>query len=909
MPLADGTRLEHYEIVEPLGAGGMGEVYRAVDTKLRREVAIKILPPKFANDPSRLARFEREAHLLASLNHPNIAAIYGLEHIDGIRFLVLELVEGPTLSERLKPGPMEVGEALGIAAQIAEALEAAHEKGVVHRDLKPGNVKITPAGKVKVLDFGLAKALGDPEPASTSSDPQAQSTVTLQETKAGVVLGTAAYMSPEQAEGKPTDKRSDVWSFGVVLYEMLSGKRCFEGKTTSHLMLHVLEQEPDWEKLPAAVPDGVRQLLGRCLEKDAAKRLRDVGDAGRMLEAFGKAAKPASAVSAVVPPAHRALRFGYMAAGAGAVAVLALGFVYLRPRPAAPPAPPVRFEIVQPENVNFTSVLSVSPDGRKLAFIATGADGRTLLWVRSLETLEARPLDGTDGINGVPFWSPDSRNLVFSAGGKLKRIEATGSPAQTLCDVSGIVVSGFWTPDGKIVFGATGASDLLQVTSAGGRPSPVIASDPNHPTRHLSPSLLPDGRHFVYARGGSSAEETGIFLGSLDAKPASPDSKKLLPDTSQVAFAPSADPGLGYLLFVRRNTGTSIGTLMAQPLDTKRLELAGEAVPVAEQVPNIGFSVSATGVLVYRAGPASSSESSQLRTQGQLTWFDRAGKVLGTAGDPGQYEQGIRLSPDETRVAVARRDAQSSNIDIWVFELARGANNRFTFDPAPDLSAIWSPDGSKIAFFSARPAAPGIYQKSSNGAGSEELLFKSAEPLYPASWSSDGRFLVYSTLVPFSVGVIPLAGDPAGRKAVTLVKSEFMERGARFSPDDRYLSYTSNETGKDEAYVRPFDAASVSANGGKWMISTNGGQSPHWRGDGKEMFYKALDGTMMSVSVTTSPVFHADAPKPLFKGPATGFVYWDNTADGKRFLVPVPGGAASSAPYKVVLNWTSTLKK
>jgi hypothetical protein len=473
MSLTAGMRLEHYEILDPLGAGGMGEVYRAVDTKLRREVAIKILPAKFASEPSRLARFEREAHVLAALNHPNIAAIYGLEHVDRIRFLVLELVEGPTLADRLKSGRMDVGEALGIAAQIAGALEAAHEKGVVHRDLKPSNVKVTPTGKVKVLDFGLAKALGDPEPALPAANPEEQSTLTLQETRAGIVLGTAAYMSPEQADGKPTDKRSDVWSFGVVLYEMVSGKRCFDGKTISHVMVHVLEQEPDWQALPASVPPGVRALLERCLQKNPASRLRDIGDLRLQLQALEKeaAAAPRSSHASAHGLAHASARVPVAApvqsrkllwpavAAAVVLAAVAGAFLYLRPKPAPPEA--VRFEVTQPDItqpgntvpdvVTLSAALNVSPDGSKLAFITIGADNVTRLWVRTFKNLESRLLQGTDGVSGFPFWSQDSRYVVFQADGKLQKIEAAGGPPLPLCDmpssptVPNVLLGGFWT--------------------------------------------------------------------------------------------------------------------------------------------------------------------------------------------------------------------------------------------------------------------------------------------------------------------------------------------------------------------------------------------------------------------------------------------------------------------------------
>jgi Tol biopolymer transport system component len=943
MPLTDGTRLEHYEILDALGAGGMGEVYRALDTKLRREVALKILPPKFAADPSRLARFEREAHLLAQLNHPNIAAIYGLENADGIRFLVLELVEGQTLSERLKSGPMEVSEALGIAGQIAEAFEAAHDKGVVHRDLKPANVKITPQGKVKVLDFGLAKALGDPEPGGTSGDPanpDAQSTLTLQETKAGVVLGTAAYMSPEQAEGKPTDKRSDVWSFGVVLYEMLSGKRCFEGKTTSHVLVHILEQEPDWQALPASVPPGVRSLLERCLTKDPAERLRDIGDLRVHLRAMEKEATSASRTARVAavaesqaaapqvkeaPPASRSGLLWPTIGAAAALAVVVGAFFYFRPKPA--PAEAVRFEITQPGNANLTAALSVSPDGRKLAFIATSQNA-TRLWVRSLENLESRPLEGTDGVTGVPFWSLDSRYIVFNRVGKLTKIEAGGGPPLTLCDMGGTqLLGGFWTSDNKIVFSNAGVG-LQQVPAGGGQASAFTKLDASLGSTHAFPSLLPDGRHFVYSQLSNSPETGGIYLGSTEGKLEQHGGKKLLADISPIAFASSPDPALGYILFVRGGNGqNSLGTLMAQPFDNRKLELSGDAVPVAEQVSNVGFSASATGVLVYGIGALNLPQGANNTVQGQLTWFDRDGKVVSTVGEPGAW-QTLSLSPDNTKLAFSR--GVQGNTDVWVYEFARGVTTRLTSNPALDFSPVWSADGSRIVFFSARNP-PGLYQRASNGAGVEDLFFKE-EPnliLLPGggAWSRDGRFMaLYSVPAGAAGGIgpetdlwlVPLGGaasGPGDRKAVPLLRTEFAERGARFSPDGRWFTYTSNKSGKDEAYVRAFDPAFVPGSGnpspgGEFLISKDGGASPHWRGDGKEMYYLAPDGGVMSVDITTSPEFKAAVPKLLFKGPPR-VVFWDVSNDGKRFLIPVAGGTVSGAPapYKVVLNWTSTLKK
>jgi serine/threonine protein kinase/Tol biopolymer transport system component len=898
MPLADGTRLEHYEIAGPLGAGGMGEVYRAVDTKLRREVALKILPPKFAADPSRLARFEREAHLLAQLNHPNIAAIYGLENADGIRFLVLELVEGPTLAERLKSGPMEVSEALGIAAQIAEAFEAAHDKGVVHRDLKPANVKITPQGKVKVLDFGLAKALGDTSDPPAEAGATSLSTMTLQETRAGMVMGTAAYMSPEQAEGKPIDKRSDVWSFGVVLYEMLSGKRCFDGKTTSHIMLKLLEQEPDYTKLPDSVPQGVRYVLERCLQKDPAKRLRDVGDLRLQLEALAQDSGPGHKTAAATPSARAQRNAVWPAATAAlALAVLALGFLYFRPKPA-PPLEITRFEIPQPPNLTFSSSLALSPDGRKLAFIASAsANLPPQLWIRSMDAVEARPLPGTEGASGGPFWSPDSRFIVFWAQNKVQKIEAAGGPAQTLCTSVASILGGFWTPDDKVVFGVNRPSGLLQVSAAGGEPSPVTTLTSGE-ARHTSPTLLPDGRHFVFA-GFLTPTTGGIYLGSLDAKPNQP-VKKLLPDVSTVQFAPALGGGDGHLLFVRA------GTLMAQPFDTKRLELSGQAVPIAEQVAISAFSnfsAAPTGSLAYRTGGGAGQQ--------QLTWYDRQGKTLGTVSDPYVYggTSAPVLSPDGKRVAFTRTEPQSGNTDIWLFEFARGVTTRFTFDPGVDQNPVWSPDGSRILFVGQRGGAWGVYQKASNLVGGEELVYKSGDvPVAPTSWSRDGKYVLYQT---GGAGVWALPMEGTGeRKPIQLLPPEFNNRGARFSPDGRYFSYLSTESGRDETYVRTFDptAGAGSTTGGKWMVSKDGGGGAHWRADGKEMLYFAPDLTLMSVDVSTSPVFQAGVPKALFKS-SVASIYWESTGDAQRFLLPVAVGANIATPYTVVMNWTALLKR
>jgi Tol biopolymer transport system component/tRNA A-37 threonylcarbamoyl transferase component Bud32 len=906
-----------YEILAALGAGGMGEVYRARDTKLGRDVAIKVLPSAFAHDPDRMARFQREAKVLASLNHPHIATIHGLEESDGARALVMELVEGPTLAERLTgpparagfaragvgAGPIPVEEAIAIVRQIAEALEAAHERGIVHRDLKPANIKLTQDGAVKVLDFGLAKAMeGEASAADLANSP----TLSQMATQAGVLLGTAAYMAPEQAKGKAVDKRADIWAFGCVLYEMLTGKMAFRGETVTDTLAAVMKEEPDWTKLPGSTPLRVRVLLMRCLEKDPRQRLRDIGEARIALEeALSGAADPTTAAPAA-PSVRRQLWLRD-----GAVVLLALvaawlAFLYPHQKPS--PGQVIRFEISAPEKTVLSDFLALSPDGRRLAFTATGADGQTRVWVRSLDALESRPLDGTEDATYFPFWSPDSRFIAFYAQGKLKKIDATGGPAVTLCEMPYVVLGGAWSPDDQIVFGSS--NGLYQVSASGGSAAAITANE-----TAVSPSFLPDGRHFTYLHDASSG--VGIFVGSVGMKPGE-QPKKLLSDHSDVVYVPSGDPAVGRLLFVRGARGAgALGTLMAQPFDTRRLELTGEAVPLAEQVSNVDFSASATGVLVYLAG------SSRLLARGQLTWFDREGKVLGKVGDPDVIGN-FSLSPDGKRIAFRRVDPQKPiTQNLWLYEFARGVTTRFTFDSRYDEGPVWSPDGSRIAFVSNRSGTWDLYQKAANLAGEDELLFKaSGRGVYTHGWSPDGRFLLYDTEDrPIQFGLLSLGGGTAEHKPALLTKSEFNEGDAHFSPDGRWIGYVSDESGRNEVYVRPFDAASAmgssssSSSGampltGKWMVSKDGGISPLWRRDGKELFYLSPDGMAMAVEVSTSGVFQAGVPKPLFKTPR-GVEYWDISADGKRFLMAAPSVAATVAQpsFTVVLNWQAGLKK
>jgi Tol biopolymer transport system component len=886
MPLSTGYRLGFYEIRAPIGAGGMGEVYRAGDTKLKRDVALKILPEAFARDADRMLRFQREAEVLASLNHPNIASIYGVEESSGTRALVMELAPGPTLAERISDGPIPEDEAIHIARQIAEALEYAHEKGVIHRDLKPANVKITPEGAVKILDFGLAKALSGDDSAITG-DAGNSPTLTMGATKAGVILGTAAYMSPEQARGKNVDRRADIWAFGVVLAEMLTGKRLFRGEDMSEILASVIKEEPRWE----TVPERFRPLLRRCLEKDPRRRLRDIGDAMALLEAT---ATPI-AVQSAAAPARRpwaawtaAVLFFVLAAAAVPFSV-----AHLREKPAV--AQPMRFEIPAPPKASFEVYTSLSPDGRRLAFTAYSPDGVPRIWIRDLETLQARQLAGTENPASL-WWSPDSRYVAFGRGQQLKKIDVAGGPAQTLCESKNAVGSGAWSKSDVIVFGGRGTGPLQQVSSAGGTPSPLTQLDTaRQETFHSFPSFLPDGRHFVYFRRSSNVENSSISLGSLDAKPEEQNSKRLIPSQFSAAYAASSTPGAGHLLFLRD------GTLMAQAFDEEKLELTGEPVPVAEQVGSSNqygnFSASANDVLAYRTGAAGTL---------QLTWFDRNGKSLGTVGEPSLFAR-LALSPDSTRAAVRRSTASG---DLWLMDFMRGVSTRFTFDPSQNDFPVWSPDGSRIVFHSNRGSRFDLYQKASNGAGTEELLLKSDQDKTPTAFSRDGRFLLFSSQDPKNgtdLWVLPMEGD---RKPVPVLQTEFNERNAMFSPDMRWIAYGSNESGRAEVYVRPFAApgSGTSATSGKWQVSKDGGDFPHWRQDGKELYFRLPGGAVMAVQVTPTPTtFEAGVPHVLFNYPAQAGV--EPAPDGNRFLVEAFQQDQAAAPITVVLNWQSALRK
>jgi Tol biopolymer transport system component len=841
----------------------MGEVYRARDTKLNRDVAIKVLPEAFARDPERMARFQREAEVLASLNHPNIAQIYGVED----RALVMELVEGVS-----PKGPMAFDDAWKIALQIADALEYAHERGVIHRDLKPSNVKVTPDGVVKLLDFGLAKAFsaeaGEAQVEGRATD---SPTLTMGATVAGVILGTAAYMAPEQAKGKRVDKRADIWSWGVMLYELLTGERMFQGDDAAETVAAVIHKQPNMEQVPAQA----RKLLRRCLEKDPKKRLRDIGDGRELLEDTTTASPSRSGIA------------GWAVAG---VLVIALGipsFIYFRERP--PLKTVLRYTIAAPENTTNLHTFAISPDGRLLVIAAT-VNGKRQLWLRALDSLQVRPVPGTDDAV-FPFWSPDSRYIGFFAQGKLKKIAANGGPAQSLCDAP-YGQGGSWSREGVIVFSrGLSASAIQRVSAEGGADVTVRKGQTRFPV------FLPDGHHFLYLLNGVSPDKNGIYISSLDGR----ENRRVLADSSSVSFASSR------LLFIRENT------LMAQPFDAARGKTLGDAIPVAESVSfstvasHAPVTASETGLLLYESGGVTGVN--------QMALYDHRGKVLGTIGEPGVvYEPAI--SPDEKALVFSR--ASVSGSDLWLRDLTRGVDQRFTTDASINLAPVWSPKADRIAFTSNRGSGTyNLYQKAASGTGQDELLLTTGNVIWPTQWSRDGKFIVYNERDPktsLDIWVLPMDSG-AERRPFPFLHSEFNESSGQLSPDIHWMAYTSDESGQREVYVRPFPAGE-----GQVKISIAGGEQPRWRGDGKELFFLGADGKMMAAAVSpmagARPSFEPGAPLPLFEAhlalsPGNGLFDYDVTPDGKHFLLDTVagGGSASARVLNVVVNWDAGLKK
>jgi Tol biopolymer transport system component len=800
--------------------------------------------------------------MILSLNHPNIAHIYGVEE----RALVMELVEGES-----PKGQMPFEDAWKIAMQIADALEYAHERGVIHRDLKPANVKVTPEGVVKLLDFGLAKAFST-QPDSSGTDPENSPTLTLGATVAGTVLGTAAYMAPEQAKGKRADKRADIWSWGVVLYELLTGERLFKGEDTADTLAQVLTKEPALER----VPPNARRVLQECLQRDPKQRLRDIGDAKRLLGEQAVEAIPARSRLLWLWPGAAAL---FLLAGA------ALAFVHFREQP--PPTPQMLQYTIEPPPKTRIESFNISPDGGYIAIAANGERG-SQLWVRGLDSLQPQPLAGTEGAR-LPFWSPNSRDIGYFAGGQLKKVSLSGGTPQRLCDVEG--GGGTWNSEGVILFGSVNGG-LGRITAAGGVPSQITEASP----ANIFPTFLPDGHRFLYL------SNSGIYIGSLDAKAGS-GRRRLLEDESNPQYLPPSgtDPH-GYILFVREQT------LMAQPVNPDNLQPAGDVFPVVDQVSSnpmgsvFFYSISRSGILVYLPRGASI-----LR---QHAWFDRDGNQIVQVGEPVNSEGLVALSPDQKRMVSERGTA---NEDLWITDLEGGQESRFTFDASRNTAPVWSPDGKYVAFASNRSGVFDLYRKPANQSGDDELLFRSEFTKEPTDWSPNG-FIIFREIRAGSnsdLFALSESGDP---KPIPLLTSRFNETEGTVSPDGRWLAYASDESGKYEVYVQPFAPAASKTAREKTTISLGGGSDPHWPRDGGELFYLAPGRKMMAVTVKMEgDNFVHGTPQALFdariRTPVSLSLY-GVSGDGKRFLMAVEPKAPSEAlPLHVMVNWLAGLKR
>ena len=886
MALSIGMRLGPYEILSQVGAGGMGEVYRAKDTRLDRTVAIKVLPEHLSSNSELRQRFEREARAISNLSHAHICTLHDVGHQDGIDYLVMEFIEGEPLADRIAKGALPTDQTLRYAIQIADALDIAHRAGIVHRDLKPDNIILTKAG-AKLLDFGLAKLRGgdSANPSTLTSLPTERHPITGE----GAILGTFQYMAPEQLEGREADARTDIFAFGAVVYEMATGKRAFTGRSQASLIGAILHTDPpSMSSLQPLTPPALERVIKTCLAKDPDDRWQTARDVGLQLQWIAEGGSQTGVTGPIVAHRKSRERLAWIVAGLLLLGILAvLPFVISHLRHAPVDTRPVRFLIPTPNRTSF-GAFAISPDGRRLAFIAVDSSDKRRLWVRPLDSLTAQPLPETDGAT-YHFWSPDSRFIAFFAEGKLKKIDAAGGPPQTIATAQN-TLGGAWNRDGVIIFAPSPDDGLYRVSAAGGEVTPLTTLDKAHESSHRWPQFLPDGRHFLYF--SRQVEKSGIYVGSLDSK----ETKRILDTDFNAMYAPQ-----GYLLFVRESA------LMAQPFDASRLELTGEAFPVAEQVGlNTAsrvshFTVSESDVLVYESGGETANS--------QLAWYDRAGKQISTVGPPGNYFS-IGLSPDEKRVAVERLEKGSG--DIWLIDMARNTPTRFTFDPARDLAPIWSPDGSRIVFGSVRNGPPDLYVKPASGSSNEELLLKTSHAKVPTDWSSDGKFILYSEINAkhkFDLWILPLEGD---RTPKPFLQDDFDKSGAKFSPGGKWVAYYSDESGQYQVYVQPFPGP-----GGKYQVSTSGGSNPRWRRDGEELFYLAPDGKLMAVEVKVGSTFESGAAKPLFDTHVRGLVSAglssrDNYAmssDGQRFLINDLTQISASTPMTVVLNWTAELKR
>jgi Tol biopolymer transport system component/predicted Ser/Thr protein kinase len=897
--LKPGDALGPYRVDALIGKGGMGEVYRGTDTRLGRFVAIKVSAREFSD------RFEREAKAISSLNHPNVCTLYDV----GPNYLVMEFVEGNTLAHLVKQGPMPLDAVLRYGIQIADALSAAHAKGVIHRDLKPANIIPTSSG-VKVLDFGLAKLgatkLGTSEAGGSSSE-----VVTRTEpmTEPGSILGTLHYMAPEQAEGKETDERSDIFSFGAVLYEMLTGKRAFDGDSKTAILAAILKDQPQpISQFQPQVPRALDRVVWKCLEKKPPERWHSAHDLKQTLELIDLAG-PTSASTSVSNSAsqagglrHKSNKWLWAAVGAVAIAA-AVGLALWAPWRKVAPAQAVRFEVGPAAKMTFIdqASMAVSPDGRWMVFPAVAEDGVQRYFIRAIDGIEVRALPGAEGNQTPASWSYDSRWVVFLSGNKLKKVDMQGGPPQALADFPNNRLGGAaWSPDGVIIAGTDG-SPILRMPASGRQPTPITALNPGD-TGDRWPQFLPDGKHFLYHHSSSDPGKEGVYVGSIDVQPNQQNRQRLLATDRQAYYAPAPGGSTEHLIFLR---GT---TLMAQPFDPGKMTLSGEPTAIADGVDSFTdtnhglFSVSDTGTLVYRGGSG---------PQTRLTWFDLQGNPTGTLGDPGDYAFPA-ISPDGGRVAVSI--GAQTNRDIWILDMARGgASTRFTFEPGRDDTPAWSPDGKNIAFASNRDGQMNLYLKPADSSGEEKLILKTAEYKIAQRFTKDGRFLLFDSTGPKTqqdIWALPFPLPSQGEaKPISLLKTQFIEYRERVSPDGRWLAYMSDESGTNEIYVRPFTPEALAGTSAKSRVSTGGGDRSLWSPDSKELFYLGQT-QVMAVDIDTSKGFQAGTPRRMFAAP-TGAVTgsWDLSPDGKHFLFVAPPGAGTVIPFTVVLNWAAGLKK
>ena len=876
MTLSAGDRLGPYEIVAPLGSGGMGEVYRAKDAKLHREVAIKVLPEGVAKDTERLARFQREAQVLASLNHPNIAAIYGLDEAEGKLFLVLELVSGEDLSERLKRGAIPLEAALEVAKQIALALEEAHDKGIVHRDLKPANVKLTPDGKVKVLDFGLAKAYATDASGTGSFDSGNSPTMTHAATLAGMILGTAAYMSPEQAAAVAVDRRADIWSFGVVLYEMLTGRRLFDGETVSHVLAAVLKDTPDFSTLPSGTPERIVDLLRRCLRRKPRERLQAIGDARVVIEEVLADPRRDERTAPVASPAAK---LPWALAAAGLVAAVVFGALWLGSGRSHTPSRAIQAALVPPAGNGFGDTFALSPDGSRIVFEAFDQQtGTRSLWLRALDRGEATRLAPTEG-GEFPFWSPDGRHLGFFADGKLKRLDPQGGPAQVICDAP-TPRGGTWGDDGRIVFAPRFRTGLSIVSAAGGAPTTLTTLDESrHEKSHRFPIYLPGGTSILFlaqtAEGGAKNDESAIEALELSSGKRT----RLTPVNSSALF----DPG-GNILFWRD------GTLFAQNFDPASLKLSGEPAPIASPVAftqneHALASVSGDGTIAYREGTRGTFSS--------LVWLDRNGVGTQVIREQELFDD-IAVSHDGTRLAYTVNSAGQGSTDLWIHDLARDTANRLTFDEGGEAYPVWSRDDRFIYYNKTRRNDGVIFRRSSDGTGSAVELGTTESGIWPMAVSGDGRWLVVGTVGAQSARDL-LRFDTATKAVTPLVATPSPDDSAVLSPDDRLLAYASEQSGRSEVYVQAIGGGS-----GTWQISRDGGLRPRWRGDGRELFFLSRPDSIMVVQVEPGVVPRFSAPRELFRHPTDNF---DVTPDGQRIVALHTADSDVGKPLVILTNW------